>query len=218
MVQRADSTLATVSKQFLPTTTSYGDIPALGQCISKNESDELFFGQTEYFGPQLVTPTLGWPSRAHVWKLDTELNVLGDYVFDGFTDSLYYLLRAVQATVDGGALLSGSVADIRVGAADTRTKAWIAKIAPEDFTAAMPEHEKVRGWMFPNPGTNHLEIMLAGKPTAAPSRSRTCRPTCAPARIVRDQFPHQHAEGMPAGLYAIGPRTIRRKRSFKDLG
>lgn len=203
LVQRTDSTLASVIAQFLPWTDSYGDFPALTRCISKNVIDELFYGQTEYFSPLLLEPYPGTPSRARIWKLDTDLNVLGTYTFDGFADSSYYLLRSVRATADGGALVSGSVADIHINAQDTRTRAWVAKIAPEDFATGLPEQARVQGWVFPNPGSSGFELMLAerineGSLTVTDVQGRTVKQQ----RLSGINF-HVAADNIPSGCYLV---------------
>ena len=95
-----------------------------------------------------------------LYRFDTELNITGSYVIDGFADSSYYLLRSVRATADGGALVTGSVADVHMNSTDTRTKAWVAKVSADDLVLEIGEREPSEGWIFPNPGTEGFRLEL----------------------------------------------------------
>lgn len=161
VVQLTDSTLNEVYAQFFPAHEHFIDRPGVVRCLDMNADNELFFGQTENLDAGGTTAEPGWPSAVRVYRFDTDLNITGTYLVDGFADSSYYLLRSVRATADGGALLTGSVSDARMNPTDTRTKAWVAKVTAEDLAMGVSDTREKQGWLFPNPASDGFRIELA---------------------------------------------------------
>lgn len=160
VVQVADSTLSQVFAQFFPAHEHNMDHPGVARCLDLDANGDMFFGQTENVSLQITIPEPGWPSNVHLYKFDNDLNVTGSYVIDGFSDSSYYFLRSVRATADGGALLTGSIADVHMNTTDLRTKAWVARVSAEDLVSGMEELATDQGNVFPNPGSESFRVEL----------------------------------------------------------
>lgn len=101
------------------------------------------------------------PSRIHIYKLDTMLNVLCDQVaVDGAEDGSYYMLNRVKATPDGGTLLMGSKMNVNT---QSLPQPWIMKIAPWDCQSGIGEHEPANtANVWPNPGSTGFTAFVNG--------------------------------------------------------
>lgn len=101
------------------------------------------------------------PSRIHIYKLDTMLNVICDQVaVDGAEDGSYYMLNRVKATPDGGTLLMGSRMNVNT---QSLPQPWIMKVAPWDCQIGIGEHEKAStATVWPNPGSTGFNAYLNG--------------------------------------------------------
>ncbi len=108
-------------------------------------------------------PFLPVTSNVHVLRLDTALNILGEFVFNGETIGRYHYLSSVVAAPDGAVYVMGSVYDYND--ATPRPKAWVARVAPEQFLS-VPEIDHVGLSIAPNPGTDgfmlHMQHALPG--------------------------------------------------------
>ena len=182
VLQLTDSAMSEVYAQFFPFHENIIDHPGVSRCLDMNTENEIFFGQSEHLNPSITLSEPGWPSAVRLYRLDTSLNVTGSYLVDGFADSSYYFLRSVRTTADGGALLTGSVADVRMNATDLRTKAWVAKVSMDDLSLGVANQPEKRGWLFPNPSTGGFRIELA-----QPIHGGVLRILDAQGRMVREQ-------------------------------
>lgn len=203
VVQLTDSTLSEVYGQFFPPHDHTIDNPAVHRCLDMNADNEIFFGQSENLGAGITSPEPGWPSAVRLYRFDGDLNVTGTYFIDGFADSSYYFLRSVRATADGGVLLTGSVADVRMNATDLRTKAWVAKVSMEDLTMPVAERSATKGWLFPNPGAEGFWLELT-----RPMHAGSLRITDATGRVVESRRlegirTHADTGSWSAGLYHV---------------
>lgn len=101
------------------------------------------------------------PSRIHIYKLDTMLNVLCDQIaVDGAEDGSYYMLNRVKATPDGGTLLMGSRMNVNT---QSLPQPWIMKIAPWDCQSGIGEQDVANAaTVWPNPGNTGFTAYLNG--------------------------------------------------------
>jgi len=104
-----------------------------------------------------------WPyttetSNIHVLKMDTALNVLSEYVFNGDAINRFHFLSSVVASPDGAVYVVGSVYDH--DADDPMPKAWVARIGPEQFVS-VPEATQAGFKVFPNPGAEGFNLHMA---------------------------------------------------------
>lgn len=100
------------------------------------------------------------PSQVELFRMDTALNVLGRYLFDGFETNTYYFPSFVKATPDGGVLVGGSMVDLNeLGG---QPQGWVAKFGPDDFVG-VGERSAPMFMLFPNPGAQGFNIAL-GEP------------------------------------------------------
>ncbi len=203
VVQLTDSTLNEVYAQFFPAHEHFIDHPGVVRCLDMNADNELFFGQTENLDAGFTTAEPGWPSAVRVYRFDEDLNITGSYLIDGFADSSYYLLRSVRATADGGVLLTGSVADARMNPADTRTKAWVAKVSAADLTMGIPDTREKQGWLFPNPATDGFRIELARPVNNAQLRILDIQGRVVQERSINGIGWNVDTRGLSAGDYIV---------------
>ena len=101
------------------------------------------------------------PSRIHIYKLDTMLNVICDQVaVDGTSDGSYYMLNRVKATPDGGTLLMGSRMNVNT---QSLPQPWIMKVAPWDCQIGIGEQEAIStATVWPNPGREGFTAFVNG--------------------------------------------------------
>ncbi len=158
VIQRTDAE-AHVINQFVADSPWDEDMPAFNKAMDMAEDGTVYFAQmnnwdgSNYFGV--------YPSQVRLTHLDTALDVLGSYVFDGFMDSTHYGPYSVLTTPDGGILVMGMKRDLNIPNAPT--KAWVAKLGPESFTTDIPENKGPVLGLYPNPGTAGFTVELKGR-------------------------------------------------------
>ena len=94
-------------------------------------------------------------SNIHVLRMDTALNILGEYIFNGDQLNHYYYLSSLAASPDGAIYVVGSVVDYND--AEPRPRAWIARVGPEQFVS-VPELDQATISIYPNPGVTGFTL------------------------------------------------------------
>lgn len=147
-------------QQFTPASTHALDHVALSQCLDTTPDGHILFGHMERFDPLSPEVLLPWPDVVRIYKLDTDFNVLCEYVVDGFADSTYYTLYRVKATPDGGAVALGSALDLTIP--DAPPRAWVRRFAPSECvsTGMPPQHAEGQLLLYPNPGHEGFQLVL----------------------------------------------------------
>lgn len=152
----------TYAGMFLPRSNYVHDYIGQRQGHDMTPDDKVVFAMVENFTTGPPDPELGTaPSRIHVYRLDTLLNVECDYIVDGFPDNAYYYLSRIEATADGGVLLMGSRRDLNTMA---MPRGWLMKLGPDQCNpVSITEREQMQAVeVFPNPGTDHFTLVLNG--------------------------------------------------------
>lgn len=154
-------TAGNILNTFLPRSEYLHDFGMLIQGASELVDGNLYFAMVENFStgpPDLYSPQE--PSRLHVYKLDSDLNVLCEHVIDGFVDGMYYLPERIKATSDGGFLLMGSRKNLN---SSQPFHGWIRKFGPSDCTVSVNEWERTPiSIAFPNPGVDGFTVTMNG--------------------------------------------------------
>lgn len=179
----------------------YMDVPAVIQALDRAANGNIFFAQNENdigfwypFYPDIA------PSRVRVVELDTDLNMVGEFLIDGFPENRLYSLSSVVASSDGGAYVMGAVTDLNDP--NGKPKAWVQKIGPEQIVA-VHETAQYSATLFPNPGHDGFDLR-----TTVPVTKATLTLIDATGRSV-EQIPfngsslHVPAQKLPVGLYFI---------------
>lgn len=132
--------------------------PARLQAMCGDGSGGIYFCQMENVQPY-STFVPQEPTRIRVTKLDADLNVLCEFVLDGFEQSKYYLPTRIKATSDGGLILMGGVCSIPqvIG-----TSIWAAKFPPSACATGMSEGLDRSCTIYPNPGVDGFSVLLSG--------------------------------------------------------
>lgn len=147
---------------FLPVSGYDDDYIAFRQGHDLTPDGKVVFAMLENFfqGPPDVD--LGpFPSRIHLYRLDTLLNVECEYIVDGFADNAYYFLTRIKATSDGGVLLMGSRRDLNTMA---MPRGWIMKLDASQCNPVGVEELEAQRTVeaFPNPGSDGFTLVLNG--------------------------------------------------------
>ncbi|MBK7287135.1 MAG: T9SS type A sorting domain-containing protein [Flavobacteriales bacterium] len=155
MIQHTDAQ-AHVIDQYVNDSPFEDDIPAVIRAMDLAGDGSLYFAQMNNWNGNayIYSP---FPSQVEITHLDTSLNVLGRYVFDGTLDSIFYVPYNVLSTPDGGVLVLGMKRELSIPGAPA--KAWIAKLGPDNFTAIREDHDLVLK-LYPNPGTEGFNLNL----------------------------------------------------------
>lgn len=172
--------------------------PGIMRGMSPLNESTFAFAYADYAWQSGPWPYTTETSNIHVLKMDTALNILGAYVFNGNAINRYHFLSSVVASPDGAVYVMGSVYDH--DADDPMPKAWVARIGPEQFVS-VPEATKAGFTIFPNPGSSGFNLRMAN-----PIDGTSLRLHDAQGRILREQLITEaqtwfDAEGLPAGLY-----------------
>ena len=161
-VYRIDDTGA-VNKMFTPTTPYPNDYSFLTSTLSGIDDSTFYFASWRNISLTGFPPPYdpSEPDQIAVYKLDNDLNVLCEYILDGFADNAYYVPYRIKTAPDGGFVLIGGRKDM----SDPNSKfaAWAQKFAPGDCTVGIRDHaspEPVSA--FPNPGHVGFSIVLNG--------------------------------------------------------
>ncbi len=155
VIQRTDAQ-AHVINQYVHDSPWDEDNPAITKAMDIAGDGTLYYAQMNNWNGNAYVYSNS-PSQVEVTHLDTSLNVLGRYVFDGSADSVVYLPFYVLSTPDGGVLVMGMKHELSIPGAPA--KAWIAKLGPENFTAIREDHDLVLK-LYPNPGRDGFNLNL----------------------------------------------------------
>jgi len=132
------------------------ELPAWIKAVDVGPNGDLYYAQMNNWGGEGVAGTV--PSQVELFRMDTALNVLGRYLFDGFETNTYYFPSFVKATPDGGLLVGGSMVDLNEPGA--QPQGWVAKFGPEGFVG-IGERADHMMLLFPNPGDRGFNLSLA---------------------------------------------------------
>ncbi len=183
-------------------TPFHNDHPAILRNLTRDADGNLLFAMVANFESGPPSPFLPEePSRVHVYKLDTALNVLCTNIIDGFAENAYYFVDRIIATSDGGYLLVGS----RVDLSDPERPwvGWARKFSPDDcFTGMDEEAGAPLVHAAPNPGSDELRLTLNGpnrQATATLFDLNGCAISMEPLRFGQARF---DTHDLAAGVYA----------------
>ncbi len=202
VIQHTDAQ-AHVINQYVNDSPWEEDIPAVIKAMDAAADGTLFFAQMNHWNGNayIYSP---FPSQVEVTHLDTSLNVLGRYVFDGFVDSVSYVPFYVLSTPDGGVLVMGMKRELSIPNAPA--KAWIAKLGPESFTAVREEASLVLN-LFPNPGTDGFNLNLKHRVEQARIQLHDMQGRLVLDRPVNGINIHVSIPDLRPGLYAVSLRA-----------
>lgn len=154
--------------QFVAESSYPRDYSALSETIAPLNDSTFFFLSWQNMAPSgglyaQAPPTES--AKLHIYKMDIELNVLCEYVLDGFEDNTYYVPFRIKAAPDGGFVLIGGRKDM----SDTTSRyvAWARKFSPLDCTVDIDNHSIAEQSCaaFPNPGNDGFTVLLNGAVT-----------------------------------------------------
>lgn len=148
-------------KAFVPHSPYYHDHSALYSTIASIDSSTFYFlswGNISLWGQAPPYEPVA-PDVLHVYKLDNDLNVLCDFVLDGFADSTYYIPHRIKTTPDGGFAIVGGKKDMTDPG--SQIVAWVQSFSPSDCTVGLETQEASRSVLvFPNPGSHGFDVVL----------------------------------------------------------
>ncbi|MBP8824798.1 MAG: T9SS type A sorting domain-containing protein [Flavobacteriales bacterium] len=147
---------------FLPVSGYDDDYIAYRQGHDMTPDGKVVFAVLENFVTNPLEVQMGMaPSRIHLYRLDTLLNVECEYIVDGFADNAYYFLTRIKATSDGGVLLMGSRRDLNTMA---MPRGWIKKLDAEQCNpVGVEDLQQLRtAEVYPNPGHEGFTLLLSG--------------------------------------------------------
>lgn len=198
-----------VFHHWLPRSTYTMDYPPFLQSLSQTQEGTLLYALHENYQYGTNPPYTPYePDRIHVYKLDTSLNVLCEYIVDGFADNAYYTLHRIKASDDGGFILMGA----RRSFDDPSGyfEAWAQKFAATDCVTGMADSAHQReAVLFPNPSREGFTLMLSGEVvTGIVQVFDAAGRTTGSAPILGGQG-YYDASGLPAGLYAYRVVDLR---------
>jgi hypothetical protein len=103
-----------VNKMFSPSTPYPNDYCAQSSTLSNIDDNTFYFASWRNFALTGPKPpyTPFEPDQIAVYKLDNDLNVLCEYVLDGFADNAYYVPYRIKTAPDGGFVLLGGRKDM----------------------------------------------------------------------------------------------------------
>jgi hypothetical protein len=197
VIQHTDAQ-AHVIDQYVHDSPWEDDYPAIVRAMDMAGDGSLYFAQMNNWNGNagIYSP---FPSQVEVTHLDTSLNVLGRYVFDGFADSIFYLPYYVLSTPDGGVLVMGMKRELALPGLPA--KAWIAKLGPENFTGIKEDHRLVLS-LWPNPGADGFNLSLKERVEQGRVQLHDMQGRLVLDRAVDGINIYVPTPGLGAGLYA----------------
>ncbi|MFN3875187.1 MAG: T9SS type A sorting domain-containing protein [Flavobacteriales bacterium] len=174
--------------------------PGIMRGMSPFNESTFAFAYADYAWQSSPWPYSMETSNIHVLKMDTALNILGEYVFNGDAINRYHFLSSVVASPDGAVYVMGSVYDH--DADDPMPKAWVARIGPEQFVS-VPEAAQTGFVVFPNPGAEGFNLRMANPITGARARLHDAQGRLLREQLLTDAQTWLDADGLPAGLYLV---------------
>jgi hypothetical protein len=151
-------------KAFVPHSPYYHDHSALQSTIASIDTNTFYFlswGNISFWGDWIPYEPIE-PDVLHVYKMDNDLNVLCDFLLDGFEDSTYYIPVRIKTTPDGGFAIIGGKKDMTDPTSNI--VAWVQTFSPNDCTVGIETQEDSRSALvFPNPGSSGFDVLLNGQ-------------------------------------------------------
>lgn len=178
--------------------------PLLSRPLSK--IDDATFVFAFYDDAWELSPTpdpnvpLSQTSNVHVLRMDTALNILGEYIFDGVSMDRWHYPQSVVAAADGSVYVVGSVYD-RLEPSP-RPKAWIARIAPDQFVS-VPDVRRVQFSLFPNPGPQGFQLVADRAIADAWLVMHDLLGRPVHAQPIANEHTVVSVPGLPSGLYLV---------------
>lgn len=152
------TTNGTLLEQWTSASPYPRDLPAIARAIDIGPEGHLYFAQ---MNNDVGVGVMGnAPSQIDVFRLDTNLQVLSSFRFDGFASNKYFFPATVTVSHDGSVFLTGSTVDLNVPG--SQPQGWVAKIGADSFVSVM-ERPKPTVSLFPNPGKEGFQLVL-GEP------------------------------------------------------
>lgn len=147
---------------FAPMSAFIRDFPASPGSSDMTDDGNVLFAKMA--SSNMGVPSL-WspldPNQAHIYKLDTMLNLQCSYLLDGFPDERYYWVSRVLSTTDGGYLLLGGMRDL--SQLPDPMQGWVRKFTALDcLTGVQDNYLHSEASVFPNPGNGSFMITLNG--------------------------------------------------------
>ncbi|MBK9146712.1 MAG: T9SS type A sorting domain-containing protein [Flavobacteriales bacterium] len=174
--------------------------PGIMRGMSAFDESTFAFAYADFAWQSSPWPYSTETSNIHVLKMDTAMNVLGEYVFNGDAINRYHFLSSVVASPDGAVYVVGSVYDYND---DTpMPKSWVARIGPEQFVS-VPEATQAGFAIFPNPGTNGFNLRMANPITGAKAQIHDAQGRLLREQSLTDAQSWFGADGLPVGLYLV---------------
>jgi len=134
------------------------EYPSMQNGVSINENN-IYIGGTSNF--DYHNPSYGtFDSWFHLIKINPDITPIWEYWYGG---DAYYLLYSILATSDGGCILAGNRYDYETQ--DHERDIYIAKVNSDGlivWTQEIPMDKQLTT-VFPNPGTNRLNIKTNNK-------------------------------------------------------
>jgi len=174
--------------------------PGISRGMSAFDESTFAFAYADFAWQSGPWPYSNETSNIHVLKMDTALNILGEYVFNGDAINRYHFLVRVVATADGAVYVMGSVYDY--DADDPMPKAWVARIGPEQFVS-VPEAAQAGFSMFPNPGSEGFNLRMANQIGGAVARLHDAQGLLVHEHPLSDAQTWIDADALPPGLYLV---------------
>jgi hypothetical protein len=197
VLQRATTT-GEVLAQWTADSPYQQELPAWVKALDMGPNGDLFYAQMNNWTMQGLNGTA--PSQVEVFRMDTAFNVLGRYLFNGFETNTYYYPSYVEATPDGGVLVSGSLVDLSVPGA--QPQGWIAKIGADSFVG-VNDRSKPGASLYPNPGTEGFELVLGEPVTNGRLELFNMQGKLVHTETFHGANRQITIPGLPAGMYCV---------------
>lgn len=156
-------TTGVTSAAFIPYSQFNNDYAALDGCISPIDSSSFYFLFWENFplSAENIPFEPTEPDVLHVYKLDNQLNILCDFVLDGFASNTYYVPIRIKTTPNGGFAIVGTKKDM--SDPNSRFVGWAQTFSAADCNVGIPESSNPgQTLIFPNPGNAGFTVVLNG--------------------------------------------------------
>lgn len=188
-----------VQAQWAVTTPFAKDQPAPHVGISLGTDGILYHAQVNTDGGLTIPYWSNSPGQAQVFRMDTSLNILGSYTFDGIAQNSFYWPISVMAMPDGGVLVMGA---LRESMASGTIVGWVARFGPEDFLS-VSEMEQPAVQVFPNPGMESFHVMLTRPLAQGRLRLHDMQGRLVLATALTGMAMHIPTTELASGLYAL---------------
>ncbi|MBL0129522.1 MAG: T9SS type A sorting domain-containing protein [Flavobacteriales bacterium] len=174
--------------------------PGIMRGMSPFDEGTFAFAYADFAWQSSPWPYMTETSNIHVLRMDTALNILGEYIFNGDAINRYHFLSSVVASPDGAVYVVGSVYDH--DADDPMPKAWVARVGPEQFVS-VPEVQQAGFSVFPNPGADGFHLRMANPLRGAHAYLRNAQGSLLREMALTNVQTWIDACDLPVGLYIL---------------